>query len=1005
MTIAEHNMDSSRTTRSPRPTIGCGWGGWFCVLVLLVIGSFVSRSHGWSGQDELRPQRVESETARAAAEDGRIVRRARQLVKVDVPFGLGEGAPKIDADAAEKVLRSVEANPRRLVTLVFSGTPMRFSDLPPSTQELLLERGGTEVIRKFEEYVAEQVMDLLDEIRAKEPRASLAIKGLPFEGGSPSASESNARFAAVLDDLDAFVADRVLMASSRGDELALAKSTFPESLELAGERAILYPGRGGWRIILAGEDARRVLASAGSDDRDVIPFDLSEDDPLVVGALVATDDRFDVDVVAGDLAGTGPGEAEGVPVPTSGTAGESPVGGRRGGGGRAIPGSGFGSTAEVLNDDPAAAEDRDSPSSAPVDPVDSRDSGTAEDPLGERGDDPSADDADDWNPVDEIGDDPVDDDGNDDPVGGDDSGQDEDSTDDGGVEDDRSDDGVDDSGDSSSDDPIEVDEPEVLIPGSGWNGPPSDPGSVGNGGMPGFDASVIARWNVVPHQIVNETIDIGILAFHVNGIDRVEISVDGGAPVVIEDRAFNARTGVDEFVARLDPAEFGIPSHPAEIRATAYPLLAGQAIELDSLNMLMNHDSQVLWCAEWGSDVNGTGTRENPFRQPGEAIRQFQVEAGGVDAVGACDGLTINLMPGDYDATAGLSPFASTEHTWLTIQGDPDLESSAVRFTSGGGVRTRYVRFANLTFFETQVPSRVLPGTLEKQNLWLDEIVSIGDGQMGDQEPLIGTAFETAYVTDSRFRELANGPKHCDLVRGCLVEYVSEDAYTRCLTIVDCEIRGLDPKPLAHPDIYQIFCDDEHDGDVPKIIYGLRAIDVDAQLVFLNDCERISNLAMVNMVLVTRGELMPLEPYWSQLKPGRLSNIIIENVTIPNQRFHIDCSDIENFVIRSSIFFNMRATESTPVEMIEASNNHFVDVFSWGTITPGTNWTSGPVPMEGGVLPVNGPTMWPNDDFDRYRPLRGSVVDDRVIGGDILIDATSLPRSIPTTLGGLQANN
>ena len=91
--------------------------------------------------------------------------------------------------------------------------------------------------------------------------------------------------------------------------------------------------------------------------------------------------------------------------------------------------------------------------------------------------------------------------------------------------------------------------------------------------------------------------------------------------------------------------------------------------------------------------------------------------------------------------------------------------------------------------------------------------------------------------------------------------------------------------------------------------------------------------------------------------------------------------------------------------MIEASNNHFVDIFSWGTITPGTNWTSGPVPMEGGVLPVNGPTMWPNDDFNRYRPLRGSVVDDRVVGNDILIDATGVFRSIPTTLGGLQANN
>ena len=529
-----------------------------------------------------------------------------------------------------------------------------------------------------------------------------------------------------------------------------------------------------------------------------------------------------------------------------------------------------------------------------------------------------------------------------------------------------------------------------------------DPGSVGNGGIPGFDASVIASWNVVPNQIINEQTDIGVLAFHVNGIDRVEIAVDGGAAVELTTRAFNPRTGVDEFFIRLDPDEFDVASHPAELRATIYPLNAGQVITLDPLPMLINHQKQEVWCAEWGSDTTGDGTPGNPFRQPQEALRRFQSNAGGNAAIGVCDGLLVNLMAGDYAATGGALPYPSTEHSWLTIQGDPSVDASDVRITSGGGIRTKFIRFANLTFQKTMVPSRVLPGG-EKQRLWLDETVSIGEGPWEQMDPLAANSFYSSFITNSSFFNLANGPKNVDYIRGSFVENIGQDAYTRCNTIVDCEVSLINPSPGAHADVFQIFCPGNVGLSDPTLIYGLRARDAYAQLIFLADCDELKDLALVNMILVRPCDMIPADPELSQIRSSKITNLIIQNVTLPNQPLLLDCDVAENVAIRSNIFYEVRATDRTPINMIDANQNHFVSTVSHSSIRFGSGSTEGSIELQGGVLPVIGPTMWADGDLELFRPLPGSVVDDRATNGPLLIDATGATRSIPMTLGAMEA--
>ena len=62
----------------------------------------------------------------------------------------------------------------------------------------------------------------------------------------------------------------------------------------------------------------------------------------------------------------------------------------------------------------------------------------------------------------------------------------------------------------------------TLQPGDGWVGPTPQPNPVGSPNMAGFDAKSIARWDVVPYQTFSNEFHIGVVAFHMNGIDRVD---------------------------------------------------------------------------------------------------------------------------------------------------------------------------------------------------------------------------------------------------------------------------------------------------------------------------------------------------------------------------------------------------------------------------------------------------------------------------------------------------
>ena len=68
----------------------------------------------------------------------------------------------------------------------------------------------------------------------------------------------------------------------------------------------------------------------------------------------------------------------------------------------------------------------------------------------------------------------------------------------------------------------------VLTPGTGWSGLTSTPGPVGSSSTLGYDANIVAHWDEVPFRDINGIENVGVMAYHINGIQKVSFSVNNG---------------------------------------------------------------------------------------------------------------------------------------------------------------------------------------------------------------------------------------------------------------------------------------------------------------------------------------------------------------------------------------------------------------------------------------------------------------------------------------------
>src|SRR4029079_500806 len=96
----------------------------------------------------------------------------------------------------------------------------------------------------------------------------------------------------------------------------------------------------------------------------------------------------------------------------------------------------------------------------------------------------------------------------------------------------------------------------IVRPGTGFTGATPQPLAVGDPSPAGYDAKAVARWDVVPYQTFAGDFNVGVVAFHMNGIDRVEFSVDGGSWTAVSAMTLNPQVNVVEYWATLRAGSF-----------------------------------------------------------------------------------------------------------------------------------------------------------------------------------------------------------------------------------------------------------------------------------------------------------------------------------------------------------------------------------------------------------------------------------------------------------------
>ena len=439
----------------------------------------------------------------------------------------------------------------------------------------------------------------------------------------------------------------------------------------------------------------------------------------------------------------------------------------------------------------------------------------------------------------------------------------------------------------------------VLIPGDGWAGPTNQPGVVGDPGTPGRDAMAIARWNAVPFQTFDGTFDVGVLAFHVNGIDRVEFAVDGGPWVSVTESVFNERTGTWEYAVRLDASLFDGPG-AVEVRAVVYPSAGvprALTTEINDESALSGNHSMPLFANPGGQtagevyvsldgdDLGGDGTWEHPYSTIYRAAQAVDDLGGAADA----DGGRIRLFAGAYTIERpNGAAIPATHDQWLTISPADGVTREEVRIITpdgnpGGGLRVKQMHLNGLT-----IDGTVSTDSNNETYLWIDDCHIAGAGELDTRMMWSPAWYSAIYATDS----VATNCRVAFLVtyaRNCLVDTVHTDAFPGVAVLVNSEVKnqvgGYDANgAYLHSDCWQ---DRVGLTNNNVIIYGLRAVENCQKQGFFSRGPGHHDFAAVNNEFFTTGY-----PEQNQLATA-CDHAVIANNNFLGTAFQLRMSDVK----------------------------------------------------------------------------------------------------------------
>lgn len=534
-----------------------------------------------------------------------------------------------------------------------------------------------------------------------------------------------------------------------------------------------------------------------------------------------------------------------------------------------------------------------------------------------------------------------------------------------------------------------------LQPGDGFSGPTPQPAAVGVPGSPGYDAKAIARWDVVPYQDITGEFNVGVVAFHMNGIHRVEFSAEGGPWQSVTELSENPQTGVWEYWTTVDPALFD--DGAVELRAVVYPntgiprvlqgeLDGGVAYKNGNHSMFLVTDDDdslphdVVWCSPTGSDQTGDGSEANPFRQPARAAAALDSAEGGI----------VYLQAGEYTFGPKVNPSPVNSTRWLTITAAPGVSRDDAiinAHASGGfGANARLLRMHGITI-------RSQP-RLTGKLIWFDDCQVIGE-RTANYNVISPTWAQGYYVTDTFVTESRNGLRSADFMRNVHYGVTSGSPFGGSPFVVNCVVDRYDNSGTTfHGDVFHWF--PTTDNQENFIVYGLRAYDFATQGLMAEVATwvtphgaRMDNVAMVNVHIDQGvGYTGPAGGWWER----STNHLLMWQVNLHDQPMRWKLRDfgteLRNVSIRGSIFEAFSHDNPALEANAIVEHNHFVNPNTYGAFASGQFYS------------VGSPGFM-NPAARDFRPSPGSILNSRVSEDLHLppIDANNRGRAAMTAVG------
>lgn len=473
-------------------------------------------------------------------------------------------------------------------------------------------------------------------------------------------------------------------------------------------------------------------------------------------------------------------------------------------------------------------------------------------------------------------------------------------------------------------------------------------GTVGSSGATGFDSDPISRWNVAEYQEINEYPYVGLVSFHINEIDKVEFSCNGGTWTDVTEMTFNPSTNVYEYWVAVDQS--GLTNgDEVELRAKITPKTAGQVYGIDPIKVrYRTADKTQYYCSPNGNDTTGDGTEGNPFATVEKAIVELQSDSGGGSTYEVGD-VEIILMDNDgagatYELNHPGVNYALCNDRWFVIRSEDGASRENVQIVNtdtATGILMRNIKYQDLTFYNCTAPQGQLKtpqGLPAEPNIWFDNVLFDNDAAEGEtQNVWENNTYTNIYVTDCDINNVSSGPRFCNVLRNTTLDTLYVDAVggSRLVANFSCVNQVYDG--IAHPDFTEVFDSDEH-----SVFYGVVGLDIQGQGIYGTNDEGdnlLKDIAFVNFLCVDGSGVTVESAPVSQLRDNDSPNLLLQNIifdgisVLNGQSFILEggtgASGFRDITVRNSILYgpsgNLFTGDAFVDPIVLEENNYYID--------------------------------------------------------------------------------